>query len=158
MKNSLRPARAGNAVARLPLLVLAAILSCAGPIVSAQQYSLAGEWRTSVQTGTITITFEANGQYNQMSVTKAGTAEAQDGPYQLVAPNSIIFRVTDWSPKSKLVLVPCGIPGDPTCNVQREQSNSKPPDSEYAYTFNGPNTLMLKNQAGSYTFTRVATQ
>ena len=161
VKDSLQTTRAGNAAPRLTRLVFAAILagsiaiSCGPQAVSQSNGSVVGTWRTILPAGTITIRFEANGSYNQLSVTKSGTQEAQDGPYWLVAPNSIIFRVTDWSPKTKMVLVPCGIPGDPVCNVQREQVNPKPPDSEYTYRFNGPNTMILNNQTGTITFTRV---
>jgi hypothetical protein len=133
------------------------------------QSSLVGTWRTIVPPSTvdgvpvagatITISIMANGQYDQtgvpQNVSSGGTQTMQAGPYQMVAPNSIIFRVTNYSPKTRIVLVPCGIPNDPVCNVQRVENAAKPTDSEYAYTFNGPNTLMLNNQAGSYTFTRV---
>ena len=161
MKNSLHSTRASNAVPRLIRLVLPAILAgtmafgCGPQAASQSDSSVVGTWRTTLPAGTITIAFAPNGSYNQLSVTKSGVQEAQDGPYQLVAPNSIIFRVTDWSPKTKMVLVPCGIPGDPVCNVQREQANPKPPDSEYTYRFNGPNTMILNNQTGTITFTRV---
>ena len=76
----------------------------------------------------------------------------QAGPYQLVAPNNIIFTVTNWSPKTRLILVPCGIPNDPVCNVQQVQNMPKPPNSEYAYVFNGPNAMTLTNQTGAIHF------
>jgi hypothetical protein len=82
----------------------------------------------------------------------------QAGPYQLVAPNSIIFTVTNWSPKSKMMLVPCGIPNEPVCNVQRVENMPKPPNSEYVYVFNGPNAMTLSNQTGAINFTRVKAQ
>lgn len=91
-------------------------------------------------------------------MTTSGVQTMQAGPYQLVAPNNIIFTVTNWSPKSRIVLVPCGIPNDPVCNVKRVQNMPKPPDSEYAYVFNGSNTMTLSNQTGPMTFTRVAGQ
>jgi hypothetical protein len=104
------------------------------------------------------ISFMSNGQYDQTGVTTTGVQTMQAGPYQLVAPNSIIFTVTQWSPKSRIALVPCGIPGDPTCNVQRLQNYPKPPNSEYVYVFNGPNTMTLSNQTGPVTLTRVMGQ
>jgi hypothetical protein len=145
-------------------LVLPAILACSLVIGSgpqpapAQQASLLGEWRATIQSGTITISFMSNGQYDQTGVTNTGTQTMQAGPYQLVAPNNIVFRVTNWSPKSKIMLVPCGIPNDPVCNVQRVQNMPKPPDSEYAYVFNGPNAMTLTNQTGAINFTRVKAQ
>jgi len=128
------------------------------PAPTSTQSSLLGQWRTTVSSGTITISFMSNGQYDQTGVTTTGVQTMQAGPYQLVAPNNIIFTVTNWSPKSRIALVPCGIPNDPVCNVQRIQNYPKPPDSEYAYVFNGPNTMTLSNQTGPMTFTRVAGQ
>jgi hypothetical protein len=97
----------------------------------------------------------SNGQYGQTGVTTTGVQTMQAGPYQLVAPNNIIFTVTNWSPKTRVVLVPCGIPNNPVCNVQRLVNMPKPPGSEYAYVFNGPNMMTLSNQTGPMTFTRV---
>jgi len=158
VKNSLIPKRTSKVVLRL---ILPAILACCLAIcfgaqaAQAQQSSLLGEWRATIQSGTITISFMSNGQYDQTGVTTSGVQTMQAGPYQLVAPNNIIFRVTNWSPKSKMMLVPCGIPNDPVCNVQQVQNMPKPPDSEYAYVFNGPNAMTLTNQTGAIHFTRV---
>ena len=101
------------------------------------------------------IAFMSNGQYDQTGVTTTGVQTMQAGPYQLVAPNSIIFTVTQWSPKSRIMLVPCGIPNNPVCNVQRLMTYPKPPNSEYTYVFNGPNTMTLSNQTGPMTLTRL---
>ena len=99
-----------------------------------------------------------NGQYDQTGVTTSGVQTMQAGPYQLVAPNNIIFTVTQWSPKTRIVLVPCGIPNNPVCNVQRLVNMPKPPGSEYAYVFHGPNAMTLTNQTGAINFTRVSGQ
>jgi hypothetical protein len=174
MKSSLIPTRISNA---RPRRILPAILACnlvigcgpqAGqapqaqpspfspqPAPAAPQSSLLGQWRTTVSSGTITIMFMSNGQYDQTGVTTSGVQTMQAGPYKLVAPNSIIFTVTEWSPKTRIVLVPCGIPNNPVCNVQRLVNMPKPPGSQYAYVFNGPNTMTLSNQTGPMTFTRV---
>jgi hypothetical protein len=182
MKSSLIPTGISNARLRLILsgLILPAILAVSlaigcgpqtgqgpqapqspfspqspQPAPAAPQSSLLGQWRTTVSTGTITISFMSNGQYDQTGVTTTGVQTMQAGPYQLVAPNSIIFTVTNWSPKSRVMLVPCGIPNNPTCNVQRLQNYPKPLNSEYVYVFNGPNAMTLSNQTGPMTFTRV---
>jgi hypothetical protein len=182
MKSSLIPTGTSNACLRLNLLglILPAILTVSlaigcGPQTgqgpqspqspfspqppqaapAQSQSSILGQWRTTVQTGTITIAFMSNGQYDQTGVTTTGVQTMQAGPYQLVAPNSIIFTVTNWSPKSRVMLVPCGIPNNPVCNVQRLVNYPKPPGSEYAYTFNGPNSMTLSNQTGPMTFTRL---
>ena len=158
----------------------------AGPAPQAPQTAssgLIGQWRTVIAAstvngvpvagGTITISIAANGQYDQtgvpQNVSSGGTQTMQAGPYQLTAPNTIHFTVTDWSPKTRWNFVPnprCGVPGVPnptnarrdSCNTEQEWTLPQPPGTTYAYTFNGPNTLMLKNQAGSYTFTRMAAQ
>ena len=92
----------------------------------------------------------------------------QAGPYQLVAPDTIIFTVTEWSPKTRMIYVPrptCGVPGVPnptnpvrdSCLQWQEETMPKPPGSRYAYVFNGPNTMTLNNEVAkeSITFTRV---
>lgn len=96
----------------------------------------------------------------QTGVTKTGAQTMQGGPYQLTPPNTIHFSVTDWSPKSRVILVPCGIPNNPTCNVQRLVTYPQPPGSTYAYVFNGPNSMTLNNEATpeQIVFTRVAGQ
>ena len=182
MKNSLDRARTRNALLLPGILAVIIATGCgpqtpsgtqvqpgpqspgtptspqSAPAPAAAQTGVLGQWRTTVQTGTITISFLPNGQYDQLGMTTTGVQTMQAGPYQLVAPNNIIFTVTNWSPKSRVVLVPCGIPSDPVCNVQRVVNYPKPPNSEYAYTFNGPNTMTLSNQTGPMTFTRVAGQ
>jgi hypothetical protein len=161
LKNSLIPMRTSNAVLRLILpAILASSLAigCGTHAAQAQQSSVVDQWRTTLQGATLTLTIEANGQYTQLGVPpNGGTQTAQGGPYQLVAPNTIVFTVTDWSPKSKIILVPCGIPNDPVCNVQRVENMPKPPGSRYAYVFNGPNSMTLNNEQAkeTITFTRV---
>ena len=121
MKSSLFPLRTSGAVLRVifPAILAGCLIIGYPQAAHAQQASLLGQWRATIQSGTITISFMSNGQYDQTGVTKTGTQTMQAGPYKLVAPNSIIFTVTNWSPKSKIMLVPCGIPNDPVCNVQR---------------------------------------
>ncbi len=163
MKDSLLHIGTSNAALRLILpVILASGLAIGCPQTAQaqqpQQASLLGEWRATIQSGTITISFLSTGQYDQTGVTNSGVQTMQAGPYQLVAPNNIIFTVTNWSPKSKIMLVPCGIPNDPVCNVQRVVNMPKPPSSEYAYVFNGPNAMTLTNQTGAINFTRVKAQ
>jgi len=124
----------------------------------APQSSLVGQWRTVLQGSTLTITILANGQYTQLGVPpNGGTQTAQGGPYALIAPNTIAFSVTDWSPKTRMNFVPCGDPNNPVCNQPQQQPIQQPPNSSYAYRFNGPNTLILSNPNTRevITFTRV---
>ena len=187
MKNSLMLKGTSNTVLRL---ILPAILACGtaigcGPQPStpsqplqplgapqASSNSLVGQWRASLQSGTLTLTIQTNGQYMQTGVPQnGGTQTAQGGPYQLVAPNTIAFSVTDWSPKTKWIFVPnprCGVPGVPnptnprrdSCLQWQEWTMPQPPGSRYAYVFNGPNTVTLNNETAqeSITFTRVSAQ
>lgn len=114
----------------------------------------------------------SRGRYKRRLITgvppNGGTQTAQGGPYQLVAPNTIVFSVTDWSPKTRMIYVPnprCGVPGVPSptnprrdsCNQWQEETMPQPPGSRYAYVFNGPNTVTLNNEVAreSITFTRV---
>lgn len=124
----------------------------------ASESSVVGQWRTVMQANIVTITIQANGQYMQLEVPQNGGMKfAQGGPYQLIAPNIIAFTVTDWSPKSRMIFVPCGIANNPVCNTQQEQDIPQPPNSSYAYRFNGPNTMILSNPNTRevLTFTRV---
>jgi hypothetical protein len=170
LKKSRIPALIPVTASAVLRLILPAILACGlaagcGPqAAQAQQWqqgsqtSLVGQWRTTLPTGTVTLTILANGQYTQLGVPpNGGTPIAQNGPYQLIAPNTIVFTVTDWSPKTRIDLVPCGIPNEPTCNVQRLDNIPKPPGSRYAYVFNGPNSMTLNNEQAKETiiFTRV---
>ena len=95
----------------------------------------------------------------------------QAGPYQLTPPNTIHFTVTNWSPKTRWNFVPnprCGVPGVPnptnarrdSCNTEQEWTLPQPPGSTYAYSFNGPNTMVLSNENSQekITFARVTGQ
>ncbi|HVN92209.1 MAG TPA: hypothetical protein VMT38_00860 [Terracidiphilus sp.] len=156
MKNSLIPIRQSKASLRLGLPAVLSVILAIGFLAPAAkaQSSVIGQWRTAVPSGTITINLMANGQYTQVGKPNNGDpAMAQNGPYQLIAPNTIVFSVTDYSPKSRIVLVPCGIPNNPTCNVQRLQNIPKPPGSRYAYSFSGPNTMIFRNEQAQETLT-----
>ena len=175
MKISLHSTVTTNAVPRLTRLALPAILAgsmvigCGSQAQQAPKYNLVGQWRTVLQGNTVTITIQANGQYMQLGVPQnGGTQTAQGGPYQLIAPNTIVFTVTDWSPKVKVMYIPepgpvPSVPNPvgpyPGPNGPQYQTYAipHPPGSRYAYVFNGPNTLTLNNETAkeTITFTRV---
>ena len=116
MKISLHSTLTTNAVPRLTRLVLPAILAgsialgCGPQAQQAQQApksSPVGQWRTDLQGIPVTITIQANSQYMQVgNPPNGGTKTTQGGPYQLVAPNTVIFTVTEWSPKTRMIYVP----------------------------------------------------
>jgi hypothetical protein len=181
VKNSLNSTVTSNAVVPLTRLVLPAILAgsiaigCGPQAQQAQQApksSPVGQWRTVLQGVPLTISIQSNGQYMQEGdPPNGGTKTMQAGPYQLVAPNTIVFTVTEWSPKTRMIYVPrptCGVPGVPnptnprrdSCLQWQEETMPKPPGSRYAYVFNGPNSMTLNNETAkeTITFTRVAGQ
>jgi hypothetical protein len=199
MKNSLSPTGTSKAVlqihqAILPAFLAAGMLTGCGPQgiqvphgpqsspgpqgfqtpqgSAAPQNNLLGQWRTNIDNGVLTLTVSASGQYMQTGVPQnGGTQTMQAGPYQLVAPNTIIFSVTNWSPKTRWIFVPnptCGVPGVPnptnarrdSCYQNQEWTMPQPPGSRYAYSFNGPNTMVLNNEQAqeTLTFTRVTGQ
>ena len=135
----------------------------------APQNSLVGQWRTVLQGIPLTLTIQANGQYMQVATpANGGTQSAQGGPYQLVAPNTIVFTVTDWSPKVKVMYIPdpgpvpsVPNPVGPYPGPQGPQWQTyaipHPPGSRYAYSFDGPNAMILNNEQAqeTITFTRV---
>ena len=102
------------------------------------------------------------------SAAKWRHADGARGPLQLIAPNTIVFTVTDWSPKVKVMYIPepgpvPSVPNPvgpyPGPNGPQYQTYAipHPPGSRYAYVFNGPNTLTLNNETAkeTITFTRV---
>jgi len=117
-----------------------------------QQPSLAGQWRGVYQGITITIVIQPNGQYTQTARSATAMTE-QSGPYRLVAPNTIIFAVTNWAPKTMPVYHPTGTVG----GYYTQQPTTKPPGATDTYVFKGANTMILTDQMmhGSITMTRV---
>jgi hypothetical protein len=137
---------------RLRRFVLPAILALAVPMLSAQQGSFVGQWRGTVNGITLTLVIQANGQYTQTAQAAAGMTE-QSGPWKLAAPNTIIFSVTSWAPKTQQVYHATS----PTTGYYATQIVAKPPGATDSYVFNGPNTVVLTDQIyhGSITMTRV---
>ena len=82
------------------LLVLAIVVALGAIASPAQQGSLVGQWHGVIGNGIdLTLVIEPNGQYSQLA--KAGKLMAwQSGPYKLMAPNIVIFSVTDWQPRT----------------------------------------------------------
>jgi hypothetical protein len=114
--------------------------------------SLVGQWRGVYQGITITVVMQANGQYIQTN--QSGTLMTQEsGPYKLVAPNNLIFAVTEWAPKTQQIYHATGTTG----GYYTTQRTAKPPGGTDTYVFQGPNTVVLTDQAmhGSITMTRV---
>ena len=144
--------RAGAAIMRHCPLVFPVILALGAVAASAQQASLVGQWRGVYQGITITIAIQPNGQYTQ--TTQSGTLMTQQsGPYKLIAPNTIVFSVVNWEPKTMPVYHPTGTVGGYYTN----EPASKPPGATDSYVFNGPNTMTLTDQVmhGSITMNRV---
>jgi hypothetical protein len=140
------------AILRHCKFVLPAILALGSLALSAQQNSLAGKWRGVYRGITLTIVIQPNGQYTQTAV--SGTVQTmQSGPYKLVAPNTIIFSVTEWEPKTMQVYHPTGTAG----GYYSTEQASKPPGATDKYVFNGPNSMTLTDlmNRGSIPMTRV---
>jgi hypothetical protein len=114
--------------------------------------SLVGQWRGVFQGITITLVVQPNGEYIQTN--QKGTLMTQEsGPYRLAAPNTLIFSVTNWAPKTQKVYHPTGTTGGYYTN----EPTAKPPGGTDTYVFNGPNTVILTDQVvhGSITMNRV---
>ncbi len=134
--------------------VLPVVLALGALDAAAQQNSLVGTWRGVSGGITVTVVIQANGQYSQLS--QSSIVTTQSGPYRLVAPNTIIFSVTDWSPKTMPVYHPTGSDG----GYYAQEPMAKPADTMDAYVFNDPNTVTFTDQVYhvSITMTRVQTQ
>jgi hypothetical protein len=77
----------------------------------------------------------------------------QSGPYKLFAPNTIVFSVTSWAPKTMPVYHPTGTVG----GYYTQQPMAKPSGATDTYVFKGADTVVLTDQMthGSITMTRV---
>jgi hypothetical protein len=193
MKNSLTSTRTGNAALRLmlPAILASSMAIGCGPqgtqvpqgpqgsqgpqgtqAAPSSQYSLVGQWRTTIQGSALAASFSANGQYLQVITNSDGSQTGESGPYSLFAPNTVSIVITDWSPKTRMMFVPnptCGVPGvtNPTnpkrdsCLQWQEMTYPKPPDAKMAYVFNGPNSMSMTDEVmggGALVFTRVTGQ
>jgi hypothetical protein len=150
-------------------LILSAILVLCATVAGAQNgvivqpqnnsNSFVGTWRGVFQRITFTIVIQSNGQYTQTA--QSGTLMTQQsGPYRLVAPNTIIFSVTNWAPTTQKIYHPYPPARDGTPSSGGYYTNqvvAKPPGATDSYVFKGANTLILTDQVmhGSITMTRV---
>jgi hypothetical protein len=137
---------------RMCRLVLTAVLVLGATAAAAQQSNFVGQWRGVYQRITFTIVIQPNGQYTQ--TTQSGTLMTQQsGPYKLVAPNTIIFSVTNWAPRTQKIYHATGTTG----GYYTTQVVAKPPGATDSYVFNGQNTVTLTDQVmhGSITLNRV---
>lgn len=152
MKRSRITSCTASELPQLCKFVLPAMLALSAVAVPAQENSLVGQWRGVIGTITLTIVIQPNGQYSQLA--QSGTLMTQQsGPYRLVAPNTIIFSVTNWAPKTQQIYHPTGTVG----GYYTTEIVAKPPGATDTYVFNGPNTIILTDQMmhGSITMTRV---
>jgi hypothetical protein len=163
MKKSLLTSGNADKFLRMGKLSLSAILVLGATAAAAQQNNFIGEWRGVYQGITITIMMQANGQYTQ-TAQAATLMTQQSGPYQLIAPNTIIFSVTSWAPTTQKIYHPYPPSGDCTpantstgAGCFTTEKVAQPPGARDSYVFNGPNSVTLTDQTmhGSITLTRV---
>jgi hypothetical protein len=145
-------ARTVAAILRYCPLILPTILAFGAAAVPAQQNSLVGQWRGVFKGITLTIVIQSNGQYSQLAQSGMLMTQ-QSGPYKLVAPNTIIFSVTNWAPKTQQIYHPTGTVG----GYYTTQVVAKPSGATDTFVFNGPSTITLTDQMthGSIILTRV---
>ena len=152
MKRSRTTSDTARGLPRLCRFVLPVTLALSAVAAPAQQNSLVGQWRGVFKGITLTIVIQPNGQYSQLA--QSGTLMTQQsGPYRLVAPNTIIFSVTNWAPKTQQIYHPTGTVG----GYYTTEVVAKPSGATDTVVFNGPNTITLTDQMthGSITMTRV---
>jgi hypothetical protein len=166
MRTSILTSGMADKFLRMCRLVLPAILVLGATAAAAQmggtlgqplnsgqpQNSLTGQWRGVYNGITITVVIEPTGQYTQTA--QSGTLMTlQSGPYKLVAPNTIIFCVTSWQPRTMPVYHPTGTVG----GYYTQEPMAKPPDVTNTYVFKAANTVVFTEPAthGSITMTRV---
>ncbi|HKN21764.1 MAG TPA: hypothetical protein VJX73_10120 [Terracidiphilus sp.] len=152
MKKSLLTSGAADRIHRMCRLVFPAILVLGATAAMAQQNDFVGQWRGVASGMTITLVVQPNGRFT-MTEQSSALMTQQSGPYRLVAPNTIVFTVEDWQPRTMPVYHPTGTVG----GYYTQEPMAKPPDGLYSYVFNGPNTVVLTDQVMhvSITMTRV---
>ncbi len=165
MKKSLMTSSTADTLLSMCRFVLPAILILGATTATAQMggaagqpmsnnnsNSFVGQWRGVYQGITFTIVIQPNGQYSQLAQ-KGALMTQQSGPYHLVAPNTIIFSVTDWQPKTQQIYHPTGTVGGYYTN----QRTARPPGATDSYVFKGANAIVLTDQVmhGSLALTRV---
>jgi len=152
MKMSLLTSGLSDKFLRKCRLVLPAVLVLGATVAAAQQDDFVGQWRGAASGMTITLVVQPNGRFTMTE--QSGTLMTQQsGPYKLVAPNTIVFTVADWQPRTMPVYHPTGTVG----GYYSQEPMAKPPDGLYSYAFNGPNAVVLTDQVmhSSITMNRV---
>lgn len=164
MKKSLMTSRTADAFLRMSRLISATIVMLGATAAMAQmggpvgqplnnnRNSLVGQWRGVYNGITITVVIEPTGQYTQTA--QSGTLMTmQSGPYRLIAPNTIIFYVTDWQPRTMPVYHATGTVG----GYYTQEPLVKPPDATNTYVFKAANTVVFTEPGtrGSITMARV---
>jgi hypothetical protein len=153
MKKSLLTSGAADRFLRMCRLVIPAILVLVATAAAAQQDSFVGTWRGVSNGITLTVVIQPDGQYFQTAQSSTLTTQ-QSGPWKLVAPNTIIFSVTNWAPKTMPVYHPTGTVG----GYYTQEPMVKPAAVMDAYVFNGPNTLTLTDQVYHVSITMMRVQ
>jgi len=133
-------------------LLLLAVLALSSVAAIGQGNGLVGQWSGTFQGITLTIVIQANGQYTQ-TAQKGTMMTQQSGPYKLAAPDTIIFSVIEWAPKTQQVYHASGTTG----GYYTTENTAKPPGGRDTYEFDGPNSVVLTDQVthGSIRMTRV---
>ena len=152
MKMSLLTSGMADKFLRKCRLVLPAVLVLGATVAAAQQDDFVGQWRGAASGMTITLVVQPNGRFTMTE--QSGTLMTQQsGPYTLAAPNTIIFSVSDWQPKTQQIYHPTGTVG----GYYTTEPTAQPPGATDSYVFNGPNTVTFTDQVmhGSITLTRV---
>lgn len=151
MRNSPLASAIARRLLRLCALVLPAILVLGATAASAQQNNFVGQWRGYINGITLTVVFQADGQYIQ-TLQSGPYMTQQSGPYKLADPNTIIFSVTDWQPKTQQIYHQNGAGG----GYYTTEPTAMPSGATNSYVFNGPNSVTMTDQVyhGSITLTR----
>jgi hypothetical protein len=141
MKKSFLTSGMADKFLRMWRLVLPAVLVLGATAAAAQQSNFVGTWRGVSGGITLTVVIQPNGRFT-MTEQSSTLMTQQSGPWKLVAPNTIVFTVADWQPRTMPVYHPTGTVG----GYYTQEPMAKPPDGLYSYVFNGPNTVTLTDE------------
>jgi hypothetical protein len=132
------------------LLVLANLPS------RAQTNEFVGQWRgtTAVNGVPVTVSLVMGPDQSYSHQMQMGPyMTLQTGQYALTGPNILTFNVVDWEPKTQPIYHPTGTVG----GYYTYEPTGKPPGGTYAFQFNAPGSMTLRdvNFGGTITFVRV---
>jgi hypothetical protein len=121
------------------MIMGAALLLAAAPLCAGGASQLAGTWRATPTVNgmpcTLTLVISPGATYSQ-TVRCGMMATMQSGPYRLFPNGTLTLGVTDWMPRTHMVVMQGGT---------HVETNARPPGGSYVIAFRGPNVMVWRD-------------